>query len=67
MNNRADDRIEVALDLLSKGNSPSATVTRVAHGWGERLALGGLPSERSRLPTTRCVRTMSKAIVIAVP
>jgi hypothetical protein len=34
MNNRAADRIEVALDLLSKGNSPSATVTRVAHGWG---------------------------------
>ena len=34
MNNRAADRIEVALDLLSKGNSPSATVTRLAHGWG---------------------------------
>ena len=34
MNPRPSERIAVALDLLSKGNSPSIVVSRLAAGWG---------------------------------
>ena len=34
MNPRPNDRVEAALDLLSRGNSPSVVVSRLAAGWG---------------------------------
>ena len=34
MNPRTNDRVSAALDLLSRGNSPSVVVSRLAAGWG---------------------------------
>ena len=34
MNSRPNDRVAVALDLLSHGSSPSVVVSRLAEGWG---------------------------------
>jgi len=39
VNTRPNERVTVALDLLSKGNSPSVVVSRLAAGWGGRSLL----------------------------
>ena len=52
MNPRPNDRVEAALDLLSKGNSPSVVVSRLAAGWGVPSAPGAQPSAQSRGLTT---------------